>query len=101
LNGEFEEEVNEMKMPRFTAEVSLYKTNGHYQMITQRAGLGDGLAVVPQSSCDTYAEVAMQYGYLAWKASGQGDIWLAYQYYQEYQNWAAQYQACEATASRL
>jgi hypothetical protein len=46
-------EVDEMKIPEFTAEVSLYKTNNQYQ---QRSGGGSStgsLAVVPQqqSTC--------------------------------------------------
>jgi hypothetical protein len=39
-----------MKMPSFTAEVSLYKTNRHYQMIAPPAGLGGRQAVIPQKN---------------------------------------------------
>jgi hypothetical protein len=35
-----------MKLPKFTAEVSLYKTSGHYQAM--RIGSADSSHVVPQ-----------------------------------------------------
>lgn len=90
-----------MNTPGFTAEDSLYKTNVHYQLITQRAGPGGGQAVIPQRNCYAYAEVAVGYGHLALKTYAQGDILLAQQYIQEYLNWATLYQACEEMALTL
>lgn len=89
-----------MKMQAFTAEASLYKTSGYYKSIARPAGLAGEQAVIPQKHCYPFAEMAVQYLYLAWNASAQGDIWLAQQYLQEHQSWVSQYQACEAEHTR-
>jgi len=66
-----------------------------FSMITRRVGPSGGQAVIPQSNCNAYAEVAVSYGHLAVKAYTQGDVLLAQQYVQEYLNGVTLYQACE------
>ncbi len=87
-----------MKTPGFTADVSLYKTNVRYQLITQQAAIGGGQAVIPQSSCDGYAWISAGWGALALKAYEQGDTMLAEGYMLLWADYGAAWQACEATA---
>lgn len=64
-----------MKMPGFSAEVSLYKTNGHYQMTTRPGG---GQAVIPQQlPCLPYAQAALEYGSVALQAAQEGYMEVA------------------------
>jgi hypothetical protein len=94
-------EIEEMKTPGFTTEVSLFMTNVPYRITTRQAGLSSGQEVIPQSNCEVFAERAMQYVHLAWKASAQSYHGLAQQYLIEYQSWVALYQDCEASAHAL
>jgi hypothetical protein len=100
LDGGLCDGKNEMKMLAFTAEASLCETSGHYKSIARPAGLSGEQAVIPQSNCSTYAEMAVQYWHLASKASAQGDFGLTLQFLQEYQSWAGLYQDCEAAHIR-
>ena len=44
--------MNTMNMPGFTAEASLYKTNGHYRLTTRSAGRADAhLGLRPARPC--------------------------------------------------
>jgi hypothetical protein len=44
-------EVNEMKMPGFTAETSLYKTNNHYRLNAIGSSLSAGNTTVTPQGC--------------------------------------------------